>query len=1163
MLMKKFFFLAAAFCFTALANAQVAQVGFEDGDTQYTTKYALTPGGLFGDWVNKDAHDTWQEPSNEDAHTGEYCFYMNQFAGGSSNTWDRGFKVGNLPLEDGTSYRVSFWVKASETAKISANLGIGIEYADAPIAASGNIAYTNDFSGFNLDEWKHISFMTYFVDKATIDEFFTDHVTSDDYKAKYETASIDINDLAEYYDNSVFPPLYFLTINSYTSNAKYFLDDILVEKAMVNSPVFGTTAVRLDWGYPTNVKSLATNSATGTLVLDPSCVTITRNGEPVTIEYLEGKSADGYIYAFLPDGESLDPEDEIVVSFTRPADIDIKYTYVKRPSSNTTDDMNVVDFAGEKAYFDESVDEVFPATWDPAEMVSSDPEDQSFELDAATLTSISVTYNKKIDISTASARLELNALPVADLSNNMSVSADGYTIITTFGDFKLDNTEYDFVLSDVCNEYGIPCTSEQKINFQVGEDTDESQSEVVYQSDFDNDMTGGVPQGWLTKSLDSSGNEVVHKYAFNEDGSQYNYNWGGTPGGGGARLYDGFSGDFVKAFYWCSRDGADLGYCSYGELVNDYLLPDGSLDPDAPEGIALRLEPKKHQVSFLMAAWKSEPKFNFTLEDLQGNVYARFDEILAQPNVNGAQGYVSGSVVCTTKFSVPEEGYYILKFTEATKSAWQEFLLANVKLITMPSNAAYWKQMLREAADSCEIVLNSAADAAYDGTTKTALTDAIQAARTGKFHCGGDVTEAINNLYALAAALQTRMSNIDNFDIAIIEAQTAMIEIEGTKYEQTEEYITAKDLVNLYINTNPSTLEDEELNNVAPLLVSAAAKLANAKSVADLLSFRAYKAATTARTLGVDEAIVNEGLNKVTDDDAYIATANKAIKDRLTDLILGAGIPDSMKVDYCDDQDTTVVVAHGVDMSYVTKNAKFYATYPANPDASYGLMSYPIIGWTATTDNVHYNGTAPTADCRATDVMANAYKPGTAGGYELYQTLRGLVPGTYTFVLCSRTATKTRYTLESEAETYALNGQLEETGEWDKYIYVEIDGERMVQPFAAGAWGTHTSAIQNVKVEHDAEVTIGYHEDYVSLSNFWDADGNNMGEDQGEWDTNTFMDNVYVYLLEGDATGIEDVTSKTEGNLQVKQEIFNLAGQRVNTLTQGLNIVGGKKVLVK
>lgn len=202
--------------------------------------------------------------------------------------------------------------------------------------------------------------------------------------------------------------------------------------------------------------------------------------------------------------------------------------------------------------------------------------------------------------------------------------------------------------------------------------------DVVYASNFDYEMTGGVPTGWIVY------NEAgFHCYGFHSDGSQYNYNWGGNPGGGGSRLFDGFSGDFNKALFWGTR-GTNEGYASFGEQVKDYMLEGGVVDSNMPEGIELKLKAGRYRINFLMAAWKNEPTFTFTLEDLHGNVSAQFKDLVAAPNVNGSTGKVTGSVSFVKDFTISVPGYYVLRFT-ADEAQWQEYLLASVKIIALSS----------------------------------------------------------------------------------------------------------------------------------------------------------------------------------------------------------------------------------------------------------------------------------------------------------------------------------------------------------------------------------------------------------------------------------------------------------------------------------------------
>jgi hypothetical protein len=48
-----------------------------------------------------------------------------------------------------------------------------------------------------------------------------------------------------------------------------------------------------------------------------------------------------------------------------------------------------------------------------------------------------------------------------------------------------------------------------------------------------------------------------------------------------------------------------------------------------------------------------------------------------------------------------------------------------------------------------------------------------------------------------------------------------------------------------------------------------------------------------------------------------------------------------------------------------------------------------------------------------------------------------------------------------------------------------------------------------------------------------------------------------------DATGISDATRLTDNGEGIKDNVYNLKGQRVSQPTKGLYIMNGKKILVK
>jgi len=1177
--------IAAGLLCAASVQAQttIASVGFEPGDTKYTTKYAYTPGGTYGNWVNQQGGDVWTEPNDGDAHSGDYSFLMNNTDQVVGNTWDRGFVIGNLQLKENTSYRVSFRVKANETyinpetgneaeTHVKSSMAIGREYCDMPISTASGLQYYYNFAGFN-SEWKHISYMTFFTNKADQDKYSINY-----------TGKADPEGNIVWPQDTPFPDDYFMIINMYNPG-EYVLDDIKIEEGVTfNEALFNSgNTIRLDFGYPTNIADLAKVGENDVVTLPTSCVSVSVNGNAVVPEYVEGKK-DGYLYIFLPEEVVLQASDAVSVSFTPADDCPIIYNNDRRPSADVTTELKVFGFANETAYFDESIDAV-PAVWGAPKMVSSNPENESFDLDAASFNNIAVTYDKELSLKTASAILTWDdnfgshELPVTD---KMSLSADKKTInIAVSG---LQEVEYTLTISDVENSFGIPTADKQVIIFALGKSDDTATSEVIYASDFDNDMTDGIPPGWNTY------NEAgYHLYGFNDEErtSQYNYGWGGNPGGGGTRLYAGFNGDFNKAMYWGSR-GTNEGDAEYGSLVKDYLNEDGTLSDDAPEGIALKLEPRKYNISFLMAAWKGEPTFTFTLEDLEGNVYARFDNYLASPNMNGNTGKVTGSVKCEADFTVDKEGYYVLRFT-AAEAQWQEYLLANVKLITMPSKSAYWKGELAKVVEKVQPTLEEASAAVYDGATKSALAAAIEKANAGGFTSGTQIQALINELEELSAALTTRRENIDNYDQALLEAQVAVETLEG-KYVDAPLVVEAKAIIDKYNAISASTLSDEELAAAAPALAQAVNKVKNAKNAIDYLTYGVYKAAQTAEKFGVDPT---EGYNATSDDRALAAeynvqatlalykkiAAKESLDDLMSKLYDGTVIDSNFEEgDPNFDEQGHPLVGQGIDFTGLIWNPNFYTM---GTDAS--KVDFP--GWTfeplqtvdpetgevTSTGSAKMNAAA-TSENPVIATMLNGY--GASSEYKIYQVIENLPAGVYTVAVGSRTAQKNQP--DAEGNYGVFNAQSDETGLWDKYVFVQVeDGTPLTTPFAIGTIGNvYPSLVKDVVVKEGQKITIGAIEHYASgkaSGHNWDAE---LGayEPKDFWDTNSYVGDTKIYFsapLEGfdyaaAANTLETAIETVEAPAAAQAtSIYNLAGQKVDANYKGIVIKNGKKVLVK
>ena len=860
------------------AQAQViATLGFEDGDQFYHHKDSAQFADFYGDHINLQPGDVWNEKC-EEAYSGTYALEANNSNTVQGSQWFRGLKLRYLPIEEGKSYRVSFWVKANKTftmadggdpinTAIKSSLSIGRENLEAPLMSQSGTQYYYDWKdGIMTGDWRRLSFVAYNSGKAVQDKFF------DQFDDNIKDIIVnDPNDPSKNDtiwwkgDDTSFPNTYFLTINMYNPG-RYLLDDIKIEEATMAGCTYNYDAIRVDFGYPTNAAQLASASTDpiGVHLLPNSYVKVMNGDQEMEVASVELKQ-DGYMYIFMANEIDEDESADMKVSFTPDAECPLIYTTDQRPSMDVESEMKVLPFTSEAIYYDETIEEMSYLMDGPV-YLSSVPEDHSFELDPASFNEVRVTYDRAVSTDYASILLMQNGTQVADLYGSTVVSeTDPNTLVVSVG--TLADGEYQLVLTDVTNAMSLLSTLEpQTINFSVGPDTSTGETELIYSStkDFATYANGTFPKGWL-----SNDNGTIHQYGLTETGEIWNYNWGGNIGGGGCRLQGPYTGDFngSMALYWRATGGT-VGTCTYGEQVKDYVMPDGSLDPEMDPGVALYLTPRKYQVTFRMAAWKgfddgSFPTFDFSLEkidlnnpDAAGEVVAQFNGVEAKPSVNGEQNIqVTGTMLSTTEFSVEEEGYYMLKFSCQSQGGFHEFLLGAVEMITKPSDAAYYKAQLAAAVDSATVVATSVENEIYNGTTKTALAEALEAAKNGTFNSPSAIEEMNAKLYDLCGKMLARQANVDKYDVDLQTLRDNMAKIDpASKYVMADEYIEGENMLKEYDGVSSLDLEDEALAEAIENLEDIAAKVGNIQSCVDALTYRLTKFAATAEKLGAEPA---------------------------------------------------------------------------------------------------------------------------------------------------------------------------------------------------------------------------------------------------------------------------------------------------------------------
>ena len=138
-------------------------------------------------------------------------------------------------------------------------------------------------------------------------------------------------------------------------------------------------------------------------------------------------------------------------------------------------------------------------------------------------------------------------------------------------------------------------------------------------------------------------------------------------------------------------------------------------------------------------------------------------------------------------------------------------------------------------------------------------------------------------------------------------------------------------------------------------------------------------------------------------------------------------------------------------------------------------------------------------------------------------------------------------TADNEFTFEAVNGGYKIKQQNGKYLYMK----GTYNSFNVGAettendvWTVTANADGTFKIENVGMTKyIQYSTQYTSYGCYADVQG----------------DMPYLYVIDDTATGINSV----ESNVNNSNAIYNMAGQRLQKLQKGMNIVGGKKVVVK
>jgi hypothetical protein len=534
-------------CFALSAQTQILNYGFEPGEELPGVADTVN---LYDDWKAAGGTFSFQaQPAYHGANA--FLFSTPAAAGAAGGAWERVLRFTNLPLQENTSYRVSFYAQANDDAELGVAIMRGELNADMPLVC----APTSD-GGTAVQQ------------KTTLSNFSAGNYVRK--TAVFWSPSLAIQQARfnEVKSTGSLPDGVFLRL-SFLSAADYLIDNVVVEEANIAGVEFNGDAIRVDFGYATNAADLA-KAAGGTVVVNSSAFTLTIDGEPVTPESAEIKS-DGYLYLFLDENTYTEEGSAVVLSYDGSI-ADLKYSTTVAPESWTNPNCTVLGFTAETGHFNSLV-EATSVAYEEADMVSSDPEESSFEL-SETIRQFSATFNK--EVRTVS---EENGAPVATLTSDLGFSE---TLALVAGQPELTNTlvfertgseplakaTYTVTIENVSNAKEVARLEPVSFSFEVGKVVVSSTTYTELLSVIiPGSAAGAIPAGW---TVNNEGEIRAAGESYSSGPRTFNFEAEGDEVDGGL---------YIRAKKVDADSNPTEGSALYGDLEGyELVIPEGDVE---------------------------------------------------------------------------------------------------------------------------------------------------------------------------------------------------------------------------------------------------------------------------------------------------------------------------------------------------------------------------------------------------------------------------------------------------------------------------------------------------------------------------------------------------------------------------------------------------------
>ena len=787
----------------ATAGTIIADAGTEKRDRADALKgFGETDGG--GDRYFKFLTDTSPKlPSGSGS-----------FSDGHAARYRRNLFVRGVDIEDHSSYRLTFYVKAKArkghedvSPYMVADVMRGYFHAEKPFSMgyidnskeykyNRAFEYTKDF--FN-GEWEKCTFMTYYID----DEVANNYVFVNGYwwaedSAWYWAKGYKGNNTGMDLFYHVQPDKFFVRLGFSSNYTEFALDNLSLTKSFIGGVEYYQHMLRVDFGYQTNLKDLAREAYAKTKIdaveIPGEYFDVWGLKKDGTWEYTEIASAeyqgDGYMYLFADgyekDGEfiryTFDQYDKVLVSFYNPkeADIQLKYTGSMFPKADDIEWIKagklVENFYNEEAHLNPYVfTDVYSMYDRPPVMQRAEYEDGSFGLDGK-IKSITFKFSRQMDIddpADAATRQKCVVYVGDEIWDRTWNAADSTLTITRPTKYQNNDLDGDYLIE--LNNLFIPNTQRKaddvRIHYNFGPINRDLSSLSIgkpiwdakfYDKTVNKGETKLMPAGTAATYEVRQGWSYVRNLEIGDGVSVKN----------AAQLFfyqDSYK--YPRALFLCPMGSSENHpaylYLGYGDGFNinmsngAYIVKfdAGSFYKDATIGV--RLMP-----------YKEDPR-TIDAEDIMEIGSYSFNKSFAKGIHDDPTSDLDTLMTpMQFGFAVEKPGRYLVEISCKCPSSGSNpgVMLSNIELYSAPVCFNPIKA-LNEAVDAAQARATLAAGAKYEGEALTALTALINQYKIGGSFTSTKPSDWTNAAKATTDGTQAMKLRMDTVDLVVKQAE--------------------------------------------------------------------------------------------------------------------------------------------------------------------------------------------------------------------------------------------------------------------------------------------------------------------------------------------------------------------------------------------------------